>query len=414
MQCGQATGECPAPITLPTVPGLLRLWDSHVFWSSINDQQGGPYNWKALDAYLDAIAADPSHPQVLYTFGWVPCWNVPDPQTECIGPWQGSSPYPPKDLGQGSNGSATFNAFVQALVTHCTTEQNPVCVKDKIKYFELWNEANTDGPNGTWHSTEDALWSMVRPAAGIIKANVPGAQILTPSVCDNRDPNSCKANVDFEIWLRDWLALEGPYGSTTNISNIYNFHVYLNNETPEARWADTVQNMLAPRTTQAGWSTAPWWDTETNYNGSFTCDSPQTFTTEDCIGQIARWQLLHNSNSASGNSANLSWYKWNTTIGFTTDPDYFTAYKSIKLYLTGGSFSSPCSESTTAWTCPFTEAGSRPALFVWTTNPNGANYTVPPGFADYRDLKGETTAVTSGEPIIITVEPIMLEGPPTP
>jgi hypothetical protein len=119
MQCGQATGECPAPITLPTVPGLLRLWDSHVFWSSINDQQGGPYNWKVLDAYLDAIAADPSHPQVLYTFGWVPCWNVLDPQTECIGPWQGSSPYPPKDLGQGSNGSATFNAFVQALVTHC-------------------------------------------------------------------------------------------------------------------------------------------------------------------------------------------------------------------------------------------------------------------------------------------------------
>lgn len=92
MQCGQASGECPAPITLPTVPGLLRLWDSQIFWSSINDQHGGPYKW-----------------------------------------------------------------------------------------------------------------SMVKPAAGIIDTNVPGAKILTPSVCDNRDPNSCKASVDFETWLQGSL-----------------------------------------------------------------------------------------------------------------------------------------------------------------------------------------------------------------
>jgi hypothetical protein len=43
---------------------------------------------------------------------------------------------------------------------------------------------------------------MVKPAASIIDANVPGAHILTPSVCDNRDPNGCHASPgrDFQAW----------------------------------------------------------------------------------------------------------------------------------------------------------------------------------------------------------------------
>jgi hypothetical protein len=430
MQCGQSIPQGPTEcredmsgtITLPTVPGLLRLWDSEVDWSHLAPTGPVP-DFSLLDDYLDAIVADPSHPAVIYTFGYVPCWaaGLMPPCGNHYAP--NGTGAPPTDLN--AQGSVFFNNFVTALTTHCSANGNCVgkcqlnqtCTNPNlIQYYELWNEPNADGPNSLWTDDESQLWNMVKPAASIIEANVPGAHILTPSVCDNRDPNGCHASPgrDFQAWQEAWLDLEGPYGSPTNISDIYNFHVYLVDEIPENRWTDAVLLMLAARNDATnGWTAAPWWDTETNYNGgteNFACNTTK-YSTDDCVGQIARWQLLHDSNSGPGNSTNLSWYKWNGTIGTNQDSDYLNAYKFTKLYLQGGSFPQPCASGNgTTRTCPFTEAGGHSALFVWTTTETiGTMYQVPPGYVDYRDLKGVKTCVLPGALITITVKPIMLE-----
>jgi hypothetical protein len=410
MQCGQAQGECKnnGGITLPTVPGLLRLWDSTVDWSHLAPTSTS-YDFSLLDVYLNAIHADPSHPAVIYTFGYVPCWaagQMPNCGNNSIAP--NGTNIPPTDLN--AQGSVFFNNFVTKLTQHCNS--NNFCVKDLIKYYELWNEANADGPHSYWIGTETQLWDMVKPAAGIIDTNVAGAQILTPSVCDNR-PGGCEG-IDFQTWQQIWLGFEGSYGSPTNISDIYNFHVYLQDETPENRWADTVELMLAARNNPTyGWTSAPWWNTETNYNGNFACNTTG-YSEQDCIGQVARWQLLHDSNSGAGNSANLSWYKWNSTIGQNPDPAYAKAYQYLMQYMVGGSFPQPCSPNTltpATWTCSFTEGGGTSALFVWTPSETGTlTYKVPVGYVDYRDLSGAVFAVTAGELIPISVEPIMLEG----
>lgn len=386
-------------ITLPTVPGLLRLWDSTVDWSHLAPTSAS-YDFSLLDDYLDAIAADPSHPAVIYTFGYVPCWAAGQPQgcgPNSIAP--NGTNIPPTDL-------TVFSTFVTALTQYCNP--NNLCVKNLIKYYELWNEANANGPHSFWIGTENQLWNMVKPAAGIIDTNVPGAQILTPSVCDT---NGGCIGIDPQTWQQTWLRLEGPYGSATNISDIYNFHVYLKDLTPENRWAEVVLMLATRNNPSYGWTSAPWWDTETNYDGNFACNTT-LYSQNDCVGQIARWQLLHDSNSGPGNSTNLSWYKWNSTIGTNPDADYLAAYKFIKQYLVNGHFTAACSNSSAqTWTCPFIEGNGATALFVWTINENGANFAVPSGYVDYRDLNGGTTGVSTGEPVPITVKPIMLEKP---
>ncbi len=79
MQCGPGnTSNCPVvsgTITLPTEPGVLRLWDSKVNWSYLNGSSG-TYSFSNLDTYLYAIHAASNVKNVIYTFGWTPCWDA--------------------------------------------------------------------------------------------------------------------------------------------------------------------------------------------------------------------------------------------------------------------------------------------------------------------------------------------------
>lgn len=390
-------------------PGLLRLWDSQVAWSWLMtgyNGVAGTYSWAQLDGYLDDIAAHPPI-TVNYVFGCVPTFasgGPPGPPGSC-GSAGGATP--PSDLT--ASGSPTFTQFVTDLVQHCSTANNCVgncppahagCTPNLITGFELWNEANVSmGPAPRWIGSQTQLYQMVAPAVAIIKANVSNAKIFTPSTTGGG-----------ASWMTGWLAAEIG-GGPTPISDVYNIHRYLNNNLPESV-APTVSGDLAPNNLTTGWTALPWVMGETGYDDihlPYNCNAGITVTpysTDDCVGQMVRWNLLLFSNGGSG----LYWYYWNTYIG--SDPQYATAYKYMMQYLVGGKFntSNPCALSSgTTWTCPFTEASAKAALWVWTTDEAGANFTVPSGFTDYRDLTGTTTTVSAGQSIAISVEPIMLE-----
>lgn len=414
-QCGPGdTADCEGsskgiivwPQTLAQ-PGLIRLHDAGTQWANM-DKGGGQYNFTELDQWLDLIAQ--YQVEAAQVFTWVPCWAAPAPCTAPPTAPAGTST-PPSDLTAG--GSPSFNAFVSAFTTHCNANNH--CVKDLIRYYEMWNEWDL---TFHWTGTMQQVFWMVAPASTIIRTNVPNAVILTPSATPD-SPTGGPAD------LQNWLTLEDAnLINGKHMSDWVNFHVYLttgNNTiaTPENQWSTYNANFLSVQASNPNWQSAPWSNSETNFNGApppglnYTCPAssspnpPTTFSSDDCTGMIVRWQLLHDSNGAAG----VFWYKWNETIG--GNQQYQTAYYYMMQYLPGGKFAGPCTftagSGVSTWTCSFTEASGTQALWVWTPSEAGTSFSVPSGYVDYLDLTGNKTSVSSGQSITIGVMPIMLE-----
>jgi len=414
MQCGIGATNCPdqsgteVPTWPATVaqPGVLRLWDSQASWSYLMTAYSGgvgTYNWAQLDGYLDDIAAHQPL-TVNYVFGCVPAFATSGPSGTTPGSCgSNGSATPPNDLTSG--GSPTFTQFVTDLMNHCSPAGH--CVSTYIGGFELWNEANVSSGAGVrWTGTQTQLYQMLAPAVAVIRGKLPGARIFTPSITSGGGS-----------WMTGWVGAEIAGGI---ISNYYNIHEYLNNNTPESVLSST-SGSLAPNTGTSGWSALPWVMTETGYDNvtpPYSCNAGNTgtlFSTNDCVGQMVRWNILLFANGGSG----LYWYYWNTYIGSV--PQYAAAYYYMMQYMAGGRFTAAASSTTNGsiqtWTAPFTEGNGTTALWAWTTSEAGTNFAVPTGYGDYRDLNGNTTAISVGDSIAITTEPILLEqagcGPPS-
>ncbi len=399
--CTNARGtQTPTWPTSIAQPGSLRLWDSKVSWSQLMTSFSdgvATYSWGQLDGYLDVIALHQPL-SVNYVFGCVPGFIASGP----IGTTPGScgsngSASPPTDLGPG--GSAAFTQFVTDLLNHCSPSGN--CVKDLVSGYELWNEANqSSGPGVRWTGTQLQLYQLVAPAVAIINLKVKNARILTPSI------TSGPAGSLPVRWMQEWLNTEVANGI---ISNQYNIHQYLNNNAPEnvsRIWSGSI----APNNTTPGWTPVPWIMGETSWDDMslpYGCNDGNTgtlFSTEDCIGQMVRWNLILMSNGSAG----VYWYFWNTNIG--QHSDYSTAFYYMMQYLEGGTLPHPCtSDGSGIWACDFTQESGTPALWVW--YPNGAaSYHVPDLYADFRDLQGNITPLSPGQTVTVGVQPFMFEG----
>ena len=406
MQCGTGNpndceGSGGVPIAWPATqaqPGCLRLHDAQTEWSVLNPTQG-TYAWTNLDNWLDVIAQH--EPRcVIETFVAPPCWSNPAGDCNVLLVYPNGTNSPPADLT--ATGSPNFNSFVTAFTQHCSPSGN--CVKDLIRYYEMWNEWDL---NVSWTGSALQLYQMIAPAVKIIRSNVPHAVILMPSSTPSSD-----TGVGYQTDFKNWLALENAKG---RISDWITWHLYLTSagqgtNPPEVQWATYAANYLSIQKSTSGWSSTPWADTETNFNGNNYSCSLQQYTLNDCVGQVVRWQLLHQSNGA----ASLVWFKWNQTIGNV--PPYENAYYQMMQFLVGGTFPAPCSYTTDSggnqiWTCSFTEANGTAALFVWTPTEGGiVSYSVPAGYIDYRDFAGDpATTLSAGQSINLNAQPIMLE-----
>ena len=385
-QCGTGVStNCPGWTWPKTTaqPGLIRLWDAQVEWSLLNPSVDN-YEWKNLDNWLDLIAQHLPR-DVIYTFGWTPCWDA----TTCVstGSIPNGTAAPPKDLN--ANGSATFNAFVTALVNHCSAKGN--CVKDLIKYWEMWNEPNNAV---RWSGTEMQLYQMVAAAVPIIRSNVSEAQILTPPAAGGDS-----------AWMQTWLSLENSNG---RLSDIYSFHLYLLTGTPEDRFP-IIQKMVETKNAAPGWALTPWWNTETNFLNVPYYSCATTYSANDCTGQVVRWQLLHSSNGAG----NLSWYYFDTTIG--QNAAYAAAYYQMMKWMVGSSFTGPCSVNGTLWSCQLTLANGNAAQILWNTSSSCSNSGCPENVSStwtgYQDLSGADVTIVNNT-VPVGVMPIMLTSNP--
>jgi len=410
-QCGDgSTNNCknptPPPVAIwPTstaMPKLLRLHDSKTFWSSIQ-QSSTNWSWTDLDAYLELLAGHPGEIGV-EQFTSVPCWDSTTGQCGIIANYpNGTNGYP---LDLTPSGSPSFNAFVTAFVQHCNS--NGHCVKDYIQVYQMWNEWNL---SVHWVGSMAQVYQMVAPAVAIVRANVPNALIVMPSTTPASD-----TGLGYEADYRNWLSYENTHG---RISDWIDWHLYLTHTssttfTPEQQTANYMTgagNYLAIQNGVPGWNVTPWIDSETNFSAGTGYACPAPYGETDCAGQIARWQILHNSNGAAG----LWWYYWNQTIGNgpSTPVSYGTVYQNLQNLLTGGYFTGAAvsdGNNPATWSARFVEANGHPAVWLWTDAVNGSKaYTVPGGYSGYRDLTGVATPVIGGQGITITTMPILLE-----
>ena len=371
-------------ISTNSQPGTVRLWDSGTNWA-LMQLSSNTYDWRKLDAWLDAIAAH-QPTTVIYTFGHVPCFVA---SVACTGnPGSGHywSTSPPVDLTAA--GSATFNDFVKALTQHCSP--NGHCVKTYIKYWELWNEANLAQ---FWTGTQEQLYEMFKPAVAIIRNNVPGAITSTPPVCGGNS-----------TWMSSWLNLENSRG---RLSDYYGIHLYLSTYTPEQK-IEMIMKMVDAKNS-AGWTTTPWMNTETNFVvNSYVCSSQ--YTAANCRGQLVRWHVLQYAyQGGAGGAFHVGWYDWPSI----SNGGYDTYYSTMMKWLAGSAFTASCSNTNTVWSCPMVESNGHSALIVWNTA-GTSNYTPAAKYVDYRSFNGTnggaTTSISSGEVTKIGVIPIMFEA----
>jgi hypothetical protein len=372
-------------ISTTSQPGTVRLWDSGTTWSDINTAAGA-YDWKNLDTWLDLIAEHQPR-AIIYTFGHTPCWiSTANCDHKGWGLGHSYTASPPRDLT--SSGSRTFDAFVTALVHHCSPAGH--CVKDYIKYWEMWNEPDN---LPYWTGTPNQLYDMFKPVIPIIRNNIRKAIVSTPPVCGGHTS-----------WITSWMTLENIKG---RLSNYYGFHVYLKDHTPEVRMG-MVERMLDAKNAN-GWTTTPWMNTETGYNiGTFTCSTQ--YTAEECRGQLVRWHVLQYAyQGGGGGSFHVGWYDWESFSRGGYDTYYYTMMR----WLTGATFIASCTNKDTVWTCPLKEASGATALIVWNTA-GDSQYTPASGYVDYRYFNGTyggaTRTIRRAEATTIGVIPIMFES----
>lgn len=379
-------GSNGAWITTVSQPGTARLWYAGVAWSDL-EPAPNTFQWNNLDIWLDMVAQHQPR-AIMYTFGQTPCWIA---TATCSGngwgvgnSWEAT---PPADLTP--SGSPSFTTFVTELVQHCSPAGN--CVKDYIKYWEMWNEPNL---TPYWTGSATQLYQLFQPVVAIIRKNVPDAKISTPPVGGGT-----------VSWMASWLALENSNG---RLSDYYGFHSYMQAFTPEKRMG-MVENMVTTKNNN-GWTTTPWMNTETNFVNTTLACAPQ-YTTQECDGQFVRWFVLQFAyQGGAGGAYNVGWYDWDTIAS----GGYDTYYDTLMQWLVGGTFTSSCANAkgSTVWTCPITLATGASGLIVWDTSGN-STYTPAQQYLSYRAFDGtyggDTVTISAGQATTIGVIPIMFQ-----
>ena len=323
----------------PPVPiAGIRLWDTYTNWSLLEPSRGR-FNWPALDRWLDQAQAHGA--DVLYTFGGTPTWASANPAGKCD--YNPGACFPPAPM-------EAWDEFVRAIATHAA---------GRIKYWELWNEANQ---HEYWSGGIPALVMMAQRARTIIKSIDPNAVILTPSGVGGAS--------EAASFLDQFLAA----GGGAYVDGVA-FHGYVNSNpsSPEeiARIVDAVQSVMAKR----GMAGRELWDTEGSWGPANHLPGE-----DDQIAFLARAYVLQWSKGVR----RFYWYAWNDdSYGTLWDRQTRsvrragTAYGVIAGWLTGAKSAGPCTVSAdSTWKCDLDRADGTTAQILWNaTAPRAA--TVP-------------------------------------
>jgi hypothetical protein len=348
--------------------GTTRSWDAYpsLDWSDAN-LSGGTYNFADLDNFIAVNQARGS--EIIYTLGRTPQWASSQPYvTGAYGPGQCA---PPADL-------RAWDDYIRAIVTHAA---------GRIKYWELWDEAND--PN-FYCGDIPTMVTLAQHANQIIKEIAPSALILSPSVSGGPGPE----------WLSSFLT----DGGGTYV-DVIAFHGYWSAN------AEVVVNVIESyknAMTANGAGGMPLWDTESSWAGFGDIGTPSS---GQQVGFIAKDYLLHWSQGVS----RFVWYAydggpiwgglWSSSTGASAAA---SAYNETYRWMVGASLTAPCSANQSkVWTCTFSRGGGYTAQAIWISN-STTTVIVPTRYVEYRDLAGVVHKIVNHR-VTVGDKPLLLE-----
>jgi polysaccharide biosynthesis protein PslG len=361
---GMNTGRLPSTQPWPSVQfGSIRLWDTGTTWNDLEPTKN-VYDWTTLDQYL--ALAETNHDDVLYTFGGTAQWAAAGTGSQCV--YNTGSCYPPANIQD-------WDQFVSAVVAHSA---------GKIKYWEIWNEANLPG----FYSGDTAtLVLLAQHAYQIIKAANPNYVVLCPS--------SSGAALLVEAYLNTYFAAGGAA-----YTDAVAFHGYVGSIPEGILYLETKIQLAMAANGLAG---KPLWDTEGGWGLDTTLTNPDLGP-----GYMAKEYLLQ----ASSGVARAYWYEWNSptwgTLWTTTGgiQPSGVAYGELYKWIEGATMNNSCVMATNStWTCTLTRPGGYQALAVW-NQATTMSYTPASEYKFYNDLAGNTHPITGA--VTIGYTPILL------
>jgi hypothetical protein len=355
-----------------------------VSWDKVQPASACPsspcksFTWGQLDNYAASAAAHGV--DWFYDFDDVPLWAAADlsmcSRDSCAGTVARIS-----DWGN--------------WVTNLVQRYDGTKGHGRILIYEMWNEPNRPS---SWKDTVQNLAILAREAVKIIRANDQAKGIHTFIDTPSGGPS----------FLKSFMAAYTSLGGSVSDFDAVSFHAYHSSDVcyglPVPCAEAVLNDIAAMRSAMAsvGMSNLPLWNTE---GGSGT----DSITGAQKAAHVARWYLIHWSAGVS----RMMWYaadnrEWSTLCAYSPcHPNAAgVAYSQVYSWMVGSSMNVPCAENGTVYTCGLLTPGNVQMQAVWNVA-GSSTYTVPPGYAHYRDLAGHTNAISGGS-VVIGIQPILL------
>ena len=371
-------------------------------WPAI-ERSKGTYDFSLLDQYVHEAVAHglvdrDNTVSLAVTLGFTPPWAAKDPAS-CKGEHCTSGPANLRD----------WTNYVTAVLKHYDGVTMP-----HIRWYEVWNEVDI---RLFYTGTMPEMISLAQAAYPIVHAD-PHSMLLTPSV----------VGADAPTYMARYLDLGGARYADGGA-----FHGYLVAKgvkpfpMPEQNPSDcaapgvcygsilSIVNGMRQVFDQHGLAGKPMFQTEGSWGDGSVTEPPTQ------AAWLARWYLLQAGLRAADNLQMSAWFTWGDPKTFhwgTIETDAGepseagVAFDQVVAWVVGAEMPAPCASTPDGtWACALTRPGGYRALAVWNTHGSIA-YRPGPGYTDYRDLTGATSAIAPGAPVPIGARPILLESSP--
>lgn len=389
-------------------------------WAII-ERQKGVYDFSTVDNFVNAairhgLLDSTQTVSMAITLGYTPQWYASNSKSCTVNANTGISL-----CTSGPTNIQDWANFITALMAH----YNGV-IMPHIRYYELWNEANT---KIFWTGSYADMVNLAKAAYPIIHAD-PHSMLLTPSVVGPTNappplPSFITANR--VTWMTTYLE-----GGGAQYADGGAFHGYIAGEdigpypmpeqdsTPACTGSKasacyesilTEANVMRQVFDQHGLAGKPMFDTEGSW-GKGTITDPDLQS-----AWLARWYRLQAGLRSTDNLQGVVWFAWDATAfdwGSIEDASgkptqAAIAFNQVYSWLVGATMSQSClSAADGTWTCSLTRPGGYRAIAIWNTQSPEA-YTPDPAYTNYRDLVGNTVKISQGTPITIGIKPILIE-----
>lgn len=361
--------------------GSWRLWDAHATWLDLEPAKGR-WNFTKLDKLVQEAAAH--RVEVVLSLSMTPAWASARPKDPC--PYALGCSSPPANMDDWRN-------YVRTVATR---------YKGRVRYYELWNEANT---RESYSGDLTTLISLAREAYAIVHRVDPSNQVISPSATGGEKGVA---------WLREYLAAGGA-----KYCDIVGFHFYVS---PRPEQIVDLIGQVKKAMRDSGAAAKPLWNTESGFliqNRDNSVPEKLASTYGPIVGgnlaagYVARSLILA---WASG-VQRFYWYAWDNNALGLTEPGGIElkpaakAYGEVEKWLVGGIVTSCRYDDSNTWECDLTRGADYRGAIVW--NPNGQRAYLPASeMRIERDLTGALNTVKSGNPVEVGPEPVLLENRP--